>query len=202
VLADERLQPADRLVVAAECKQRLEAFLADDQPLLFEPLALGPRERLLEHVRERTAAPEREGLLGRGKQRLRIRRSPHLCEQPLETAEVDGLVRDTEPKGSSAALEQPVTSERLAQTRRVYVERVHDGRRRVVAPERVDERVAWNRLVPPQEEVREQRPLLSAAECRTSAFNLQRSEQTELHHRVNDANTAREGRTDPLLSRR
>ena len=191
MLADERLQLSDRLVVAAEREQRVEPLLADDEPLLLQPVALGPRERLVEDVRERPSAPECERLLGEREPPFRIGRAAHLRQQPLEPRDVDRLVGDVQPEGAAAALEQPVAAERLAHARRVHVEGVRDGRRRVVAPERVDERVARHRLVPPQEKVCEQRALLPTAECRSSALDLERSEQAEVEHRVIDASTGR-----------
>ena len=201
MLADERLQLSDRLVVTAEREQRVAPLLAGDEPLLFEPLAFRPRERLVEDVRQRPSAPERERLVGGREPLARIRSSAHLRQQPLEPAYVDGLVRDVEAEGAAAALEQTVASERLAHARRVHVERVRGGRRRIFAPEGIDERFARHGLVSTQEQIREHCPLLSATECRRAAFYLERSEQTELQGHAQDASTGCPKAETPLSRR-
>ena len=67
---DERLELRDELRVTAECEVGVDPLLERDGAELLEPRDLGLRERLVEEVRERRAAPERErlaqGTLGRG----------------------------------------------------------------------------------------------------------------------------------------
>ena len=74
VLADQRLQPADHLGVAAERELRLDELLARGDPQLLEPGDLGLRERLVGEVGQRRAAPERERALERGGGRRRAAR--------------------------------------------------------------------------------------------------------------------------------
>ena len=62
---DERLELGDELCVAPEREVRLDALLERDGAQLLEPRDLRLRERLVEEVGERGAAPERERLAQR-----------------------------------------------------------------------------------------------------------------------------------------
>ena len=69
---DERLELGDELGVAPEREVRLDPLLERDEPELLEPGDLGLGERLVEEVRERRPAPERERLAQRALGRSRI----------------------------------------------------------------------------------------------------------------------------------
>ena len=75
MLADERLELADELGVAATLEIGVEPRLERDEPELLQPCDLGLRPALVREVGEGGAAPERErrgelrGSLGRGELR-------------------------------------------------------------------------------------------------------------------------------------
>ncbi len=78
---NERLQLGDELGVPAEREIGLDPLLEHDRAELLEPGDLGLRERLVQEVRERGAAPEAErlaerGSAARGSLCVRARRAP------------------------------------------------------------------------------------------------------------------------------
>jgi hypothetical protein len=84
-----------------------------------------------------------------------------------------------------------VPAEHLAQTREVHLQRLAARLRRSLLPEGVDQAVGGDDLVRVQEQDREQRPLLGAADVHLPPVldDLERAENPELHR----ASTARLG---------
>ena len=60
MLADERLQLADDIAVAAEIQVSLDPLPVSDQAKFLEPADLGLREIVERELRERRPAPKRE----------------------------------------------------------------------------------------------------------------------------------------------
>ena len=181
----ERLQRPDRLLRAPEREQRLEPLLVDEEPLRLQALALQRCERLVENVRKRRTAPQRERLFGCDEPCFRVARAVYFLGEPLEAGDVERLVRNVEAEAAAVRREQPVPPPSdLAHPRRVHVDRVRGGRRRMFAPERVDEHGARHRIVSAQQQKREHCPLLSASECRRAVFDPDRAEQPELQDRA------------------
>ena len=92
MLADERLDLADELRVAAEREVGLEPPLERLQAKLFETWGLGLRERLVGEVGKRRPAPEVESLAEALRRELG-RRRPRLLDERFEAKQVE-LVRD------------------------------------------------------------------------------------------------------------
>ena len=82
VLGDERLELADELAMRAGGELGVDRLLERGQPQLLQPPDLGRGERLVGHVGQRRAAPERSAS-----------RAAPSRQQPLEPARVDSLGR-------------------------------------------------------------------------------------------------------------
>ena len=88
MLTNERLELADELRAAAECKVGLDPLLERGEPELLETPDRGLRERLIRELGERRAAPQRERLaelLGR----LRRLDAGRLLDEALEPVQVE-----------------------------------------------------------------------------------------------------------------
>src|SRR5947208_5207396 len=88
MLGDQLAELADENFMAAERQVGVNPILDDLETQLLETLDLGPRERLVRHVGERRAAPQRERRPKTLRRRPRItgvKQSPALRRQPQET---------------------------------------------------------------------------------------------------------------------
>jgi hypothetical protein len=176
MLPDERLELADELGVPAERELRLGVLLDEREPELLEPRDLRLRERLVRELGERLAAPGRERLREQPRPPRGVAHSrfvdelPHAREVELPRADVDEVA-------GRARLDR-LLAERLAELGDEVLERGDRGRRRLSAPERVDESVGRDDAARVEEEEREERALLRPAE-REHAVAVDRFERTE-----------------------
>jgi hypothetical protein len=185
MLPMQGLELRDQLAAVADREIRLEAFLECLQPSVFELLHRLLRELLVLEVGERGAAPEREGLPQQVGSRGRIPPGERLAasaEEVLEAVEVQFARLHTQGVARRPPRE-PILPENLAQPRNVVVERVSRGRRRPLPPQPVDQAVTGYDLVSPQQQDRQQGPLLRPAKrlVATVAMYHQRAEYPELH---------------------
>ena len=139
---DERLELGDELGVAAQREVGLDALLDDDGAQLLEPGDLRLRERLVDEVGERRAAPERERLAQRdlgGGRVARLERGPPLLRERDEAVHVDALGLELEHVARRARRDDG--AERLAELRDVDLDGVRGRLGRIAGPERLDEPV-------------------------------------------------------------
>ena len=168
MLADERLEAAHDLGVAAEREVRVGELLLRRDPELLEAADLRLREMLVGEVRQRRPAPQGEPALQRRGRRRRAaggELAPALLEQPLEAAGVQLLRPDGQHVAVIAGGEGAAAArERLPQPRDLHVEHARRGVRRRVAPELVDHALRREGLVGVDEQQGEQRSLTAPAE--------------------------------------
>ena len=188
---DERLELADEVGVPPGGEVGLDPVLERRGPELDEARRLEPRELAVD-VGQGRPVPQRERLpQARGRLlRLPAERPPPLVAEALEPREVELPVLDPErvPRATGGE-DLPVRAARSlrleepAQRRHVPLQRLDRGRRRPLAPELVDQPVARDGLVRPQEEHREERTLLPGPERYEAAAvaNLDRPEDPEVH---------------------
>ncbi len=148
--ADQRLQLGDQLVVAAEGQLRLDAGLEGGHLQLVDADQLGPGDPGGGgHVGQGGSAPQRQRLAQQvgGPHRVAARqRPPRLPVEVMEAVQVEPL-RD-----------------HLAQRRHVVLQRLPDGRRRLLAPDGLDQLVGGHHLVGVQQQLGQQHAVLDAAE--------------------------------------
>ena len=158
--------------MAAEREIGLEAQLERREAQRLEPADLVLGERLVLEVGERRAPPERECLakhIVRLPGRTRGEQLPALVEQTLEPLQVESTRLEPEPVPRRPRLDDRL-AEQLTQLRDVHLHGLDGGRRRLLAPELVDEPRRRHDLVRPQQEHGEQRPLLRTTERKLTAI--------------------------------
>ncbi len=162
---DECLELSDELGVPAESEIGLDPLLERDRAQLLQPGDLGLGERLVEEVRERRPAPERERLaenaLGRSGVTSLARRPP-LLREAGEAMNVHALGGELELVARRASREDG--PERLAELRDVDLDRVRRRFGRLAGPERLDQAVDGDDAAGVEGEHGEQRSRLRAAE--------------------------------------
>ena len=187
VLGRQRLELPDDRGVAAEREVDVEPLLQRLEPQLGEPVGLagagpssgasasgGPRNSASAARRSRAAASSSPAARAR---RARL-------DERLEAREVEvaGLERDRVPR--RVRDDRVAGPERAPQPGHVDLERLGGGRRRLVAPQHVDEARRRDRLLAMGEQQRrEQRALLGGLELDRAVrpVDAQRSEDRELH---------------------
>jgi hypothetical protein len=166
IVADETLERGNELDLAAERELGVGEELACPQPALLEPARLRFRQRLARQVGEWRAAPqlERCSEVGGGVVCLSGRELVAAASnEALEALQVELAGLESEPVAPAAGLD-PVRPERAAQPVDVDLERLHRRLGRLTGPERVHEAVPGDGFVGPEQERRQQRPLLGRAE--------------------------------------
>ena len=163
VRADERLDLGHELGVRAQLEVGGDPLLEHAEAQILEPVDLGLRERLQLHVGQRRPAPERERLAE--EQRPVPPAQPHRASRTSRSkrAEIELVAVELEHVPGRPRLQQS-GPEQLAQLRDGVLERGRRRPRRVLAPELVDEALRRDRLVRAQEQQRQQRALIPAAE--------------------------------------
>ena len=162
--AIERLELADDLVVAAEPELGLDPVLERGEPAAPRAARSRParttrsasrRAPARARARAPRAAARRPRRTRGGRARLPLpRRAARSARRRARRARPEG--------GSRAALGRQAVGDDLAQLRHVDLERVRRGRRRLLAPEVLDQPIGGDELVPVQEKQREQRTRLTA----------------------------------------
>src|SRR5580765_545816 len=141
MLGDQRLQLADQLQVAAEREIGLDPPLQRRQPEILQASRFRTCKRLVPDVGQRrtTPAPERltEDAPRPPGSTLREQQAA-LLEKTLEPLSIEAARGEVEHVSGRARLEQ-VPAERLAQTRDVSVQGLGRGRRRLFAPQLLDQ---------------------------------------------------------------
>ena len=163
-----------------ECEVGVDPLLQREQPLFLEPGAVRACERVVE-IAERRPAPERE----RFPHRLRgagAVAAVDFAEQLLEAIEVE-LARLDPHEVARGLRHDPLAPERLAEAGDVDLQRRASGLGRSRVPKLVDQAVAGDNPVGLEQEEREQRTLLDAAEGELPAVvgDLERPEDPKLH---------------------
>ncbi len=177
---DERLELGDELCMPAEREIRLDPLLDGDRAQLLEPRDLGLRERLVQEVRERRAAPEGERLAQRTLGRCRIspsERPAPLLGETREAVEIDPLRSELELVARRARRDHG--AERLTELGDVDLDGV---RRRVgllARPERLDQPIDGDDPAGLEREHGEQRARLRSSESdwRAIALHLDGAEE-------------------------
>ena len=187
LLGDEALELADELDVAPERELRVGAVFERRQPQLLQPQRLELRQIRGRSAPEVERPPERLGRPGRVSDRQR--RAAGL-RQALELEDVDRSGVDREAVAGRRGLEQ-VRRQELAELRDVDLERVARRVRRVLTPERVDQVVSGDDPVRLQQERREQRPALLAAELDRRPVDGRRQGAEEAENRLHRGVLAR-----------
>jgi hypothetical protein len=171
VASDESLELGDQQIVPAEREIRIDAVLERREPAFLEPLDIDARERLEGEIRERRPAPERQrlaqlvhGALGRAGRK----RAPTVLGKPLEPVEIELAEADAQHVAGRTGHKHVVRDSRRAEgpaeTRDVRLQRVGRARRRLLAPELVDQHVGADGLICSQEQDGEHGTLLATAE--------------------------------------
>jgi hypothetical protein len=186
----QRLQLRHQRAIAPQRQLGLDAFLHGRQSDVLEPANLDVDGQPCIQVGERRPAPHRK----RGRQALRralrrpgVKRATAFVEQPLKAIYVELVRRDAQqiPRRSceQSGLAVLLATEHLAQAMDVGVERMGRARRRLIAPQRVDENVTSDDRICPQEQERQQRTLLRPPERQRGAVrsDLERPQDSEFH---------------------
>ena len=172
VLVDQRAQPADRLAVAPGVEVVLERQLGGRKVQLLQPAHLRGRERLLAHAGERGSVPERERLarqLTTGA--VAVGGSGH---EPLELQRVDRRRVDLQLVAASVGRDprRAILGQQPAQLGDVLLHHLRGGRRRLLAPEPLDQPLDRDGRVGAQRQHREHGALLRASELERTVVQV------------------------------
>ncbi len=184
VVGDERLELWDELGVPAAGELGVAPQLEGGETSLVQRGAVALGDRLAGQVGERRATPEPErcpGQLGGPRRGAVPERAPRVLDEGLEPFVVELARLDVQQVARTAGLDPPVP-ERAPQAVHVDLERRDRGVGRPGGPDRVDEPLAGDDVVPVQQQRDEQRALLRGAERDRATLDddLDRSENAEL----------------------
>jgi hypothetical protein len=158
----ERRRVGDRAVVAAELDLRLDPVLERGEPELVEARNLRLEEALEGEVAERGAAPERERV-AKSRRALGRRERLRVVHEPLEPASVDRAGVDAQQVAGRTGLDH-FLAQRLPKPRDGVLHDRVGRRRRLRAPEVVDQRVHRDDRSGMEQEVGEHGALPRAAQ--------------------------------------
>jgi hypothetical protein len=128
--------------VKPEGEVGFEPVLEGVEPFLLEPSDLDLRERLVSEVRQRRAAPQLERFAQALGCALRLPVSecrPALGREALEALEVELAGLDADQ--ITAAVRDDDVAQLAAEARHMHLKRLRGARRRIVAPELVDQAI-------------------------------------------------------------
>ena len=182
--ADEPLELVDDLRVRADRELRLRPLLDEREMELLEPRDLLARERLVAELRQRLASPEGERVVEQGRAPHRLARAGGVDEAP-HAGQVELLGLEPHEVARRARLDH-VRAERLPQLGDEVLERRRRGRGRIVLPQRLEETVGRDDPSRLEQQHREQRALLRAAELDRLSVStgLERTEDGEFDQRA------------------
>ena len=182
VPGDQVLELADDRAVLAGRQRVGDGELVRAEPELLEATDLGGGERLVREIVERGAAPQRKRLA-----RLCALPAVGPCclgDHALEAGGVDTVGRHAQlvaaPAGEDLSV---VAAEQLAQMRDVQLHHLGSARRRVLAPQTLDQSIGGDRRVGPERQHRQHRTLLGGAERDRAIVeaDLDQTEKTDFH---------------------
>ncbi len=171
MLGDQQLDLRHHVTVPAPFEVGLQAPLDREHPQLLEPRDRDVERRLIREIRERRPPPQRERS---GERRGRLV-PPLVAQLPrtllgenLELVEVERARGDVEHVAGAARLDH-LFPQRLPQARHVALDEVRGRRRRLIAPEAVDDPAHRHERVRRKQEQRERRTLFPAAQIQRAA---------------------------------
>src|SRR5262245_66141297 len=166
MLDHQRLQFADEVGVASECKVRLDPLLEDRKSQLFEAGDLALCERLVGDIGKCRSTPESESVaktLGSLRRAVAHERVSRLSEEPLASRRVE-LLRCENENVAGRSAQQTRGAERRPQPRDMRPQGRLRRRRRVAVPKIVDQAVARDDLAGVEPQQREKGALVAAAQ--------------------------------------
>ena len=172
IRGNERIELGDERGVAPGVEVGGDASVESGQAALLEPCSLRLGERLVGDVRQGRPPPEREGLRQRA-----------VLDEPLEAVDIELAVVHTQEVARRTS-DDAIGAERLPQRVHVHLQRALAARRRLLAPDPVDQAVHRHDLVRVEEEQRQESPRPGAAERHRHTVvtqDLERPQQPELH---------------------
>ena len=173
IRGDERVELADHLGVPPGREVGVDRGLRRPQPQLLEAADLGGGERLVGDVLQRVTVPERQ----------RVARAV-LLHEPFCTRGVHLVVAQVERVAAAVGDDRrAVAVQQRPQVGDVELEHLRRARRRVLAPQALDQRVGRHRAAGPQGEHREHRPLLAGAQLDgpVTEPKLDRTQKPQIH---------------------
>ena len=171
VMGHEPLELAQHVGMSSDREIGIDAVLERGNSQLREAGDLGLREPDVAQVGEWLAAPETECLTQVASALLGIEPSTRLFEPHLEAIGVELAGLDSQRVAGRGSLDA-ISAQHAAQPRHVAVQRGHRGRRRRLAPQRVDQQVPPDDLVRAQQQVPEQSALSAALDRARTAILL------------------------------
>ena len=175
LLGHQRRQPRHELELAAGGELGIDLELERDEPQLVEPAQLGGGEGLVGHVAERIPAPQRERFAG-----FAVAVADGAGHEVGEARHVDRSGLDAQLV--AAATRDDRARQQLAQLRDVALQHLRRRRRRIFAPQPLDQAIDRHRAVRVERQHRQQRALLGAAQRHgvTVERRLYRREEMDL----------------------
>ena len=191
MLADDQLQLAEHVLVAAEREIAIDPIHQGCEAQLVEPRDLVAPLRLERQTGQRRATPQCERVPKELSCGIRLTRCGTLVGvggQPLRTQRVEALGLEREPvtTGHGGDRIPAVAPERLAQLGQVDADGLPRRRRRRRAPQVVDQPLGRDHLVRTQEQNRQDRSLFQRPERnrRPAVKHFERPEDPEFHPQV------------------
>ena len=166
MLAHERVELADQLVLAPEREIGVDPNLQPRQTRLLQAGDLGLSERLVGEVSQRRPAPQPQRVAqeaGGGRGISPGQRLTALDGQTLELVGIELTRRQLELIATMPGVDHAITQS-PAQMKDITLERLGGSRGRSLAPQLVDQPLAGYHLTAVQEQDRKHRALLSAAQ--------------------------------------
>src|SRR3954447_21593271 len=196
MVGNQRFELPDQARVLAQHQLCVDSGLERDQPQLVQTCRLGLGERLVGDVVQSGSAPELErcaGCAGGGPRVAVLERLLGLGKPACEALRVEVAVAESQNVAAAACHEQiAVRVERFAQLRDVHVHALHGRRRRMFAPELVDQLLRGDHLVRVNQEIGQQRASLAGADVRGTVlrYYFQWAQQAEVHSGLPDRTPA------------
>ncbi len=181
---DERLELGNDLGVGADRELRLGSLLDQREVELLESRDLFPREALVAELRQRLAAPQSKRLVEQRGALHRLGRARRVDQAP-DPRDVELLGLEPHDIAGRPRLDH-AAAEGLPQLRDEVLERSHRRGRRAVGPQSLDQAVLGDNPARFEQEHRERRPLLGAAERdRFACFaGFERTQEGEFDQRA------------------
>jgi hypothetical protein len=158
---DEKGKLGDELGVTAQVELGLGPFLESREPELFEVRDLGAGKSFAREVGQCVTSPQGEGIRDLPRPARRIGRAARRRDGSGESIPVELSRLEHEPVAGTLG-QDPGWAEQLPKDRDVSLERLLGGRRRLLAPQGLDEPVRRHTLVRMEQEQRKEPSWLGA----------------------------------------